>query len=238
MPSKDFNASTLEALQKLTQWDTPTICNGLELVSPERRATGFTTEPLYCLRPEMPAVIGIAKTARIRASAPSPQPLPLSKQLRLDYYRYVADCPLPTLVVIEDLDATPGFGAFWGEVNTHIHRGLGAVGCVTNGSIRDLPDSATGFQLLAGRVGPSHAHVHLTDFGNKVTVQNMTVSDGDIIHMDQHGAVLVPAGAVEELPKAIEQIARREKVLIEASKSADFTIEALEKAIAAADEIH
>jgi len=238
MSSNDFNTSTLEALQTLTQWDTPTICNGLELVCPERRACGFTTEPLVCLRPDMPAVIGIAKTARIRASAPSTEPVEANKKLRLQYYRYVADCPLPTLVVIEDLDATPGFGAFWGEVNTHIHRGLGTVGCVTNGSIRDLPDSATGFQLLAGRVGPSHAHVHLTDYGNEVTVQNMTVNDGDIVHMDLHGAVIVPADAVEELPAAIERIARRESVIIEASKSADFNIDVLEKAMASADEIH
>ena len=31
-------------LDALTAWDTPTICNALELTSPERRATGFTVD--------------------------------------------------------------------------------------------------------------------------------------------------------------------------------------------------
>lgn len=228
----------LEDLNRLTQWDTPTICNGLELVCPERRAFGFTTEPLVSLAPSMPPVIGYARTARIRAAAPSTKSEDANTTLRLSYYKYVASGERPSIVVIEDLDITPGFGAFWGEVNTHIHRGLGAAGCVTNGSIRDLPDSAPDFQLLAGRVGPSHAHVHLIDFGGDVTVQNMSVSNGDIIHMDQHGAVVIPQHAVTELPAAIDLISRREEKIISATKADDFDFEKLRAAIASAGEIH
>ena len=228
----------IDDLNRLTQWDTPTICNGLEIVCPERRALGFTTEPLVSLTPAMPPVIGYARTARIRAAAPSTDTEGDDKALRLNYYEYVATGERPSIVVIEDIDVTPGFGAFWGEVNTHIHRGLGAAGCVTNGSMRDLPDSASDFQLLAGRVGPSHAHVHLIDFGTDVTVQNMSVSNSDIIHMDQHGAVVVPAHAVTELPAAIDLISRREEKIITAAKAADFNFEKLRNAMANAGEIH
>ena len=141
-------------------------------------------------------------------------------------------------MVIQDLDSTPGFGAFWGEVNTHIHRGLGVAGCVTNGSMRDIPDSATGFQLLANRIGPSHAHVHVTNFGGEVTVHNMTVCSGDIIHMDQHGAVVVPQEAVQKLPAAIDLISRREARILDAAKSPDFNIDKLRHALMEAGEIH
>lgn len=229
---------TLEQLQHLTRWDTPTTCNGLEIVCPERRACGFTTEPLVSLAPSMAPVIGYARTATIRATAPSTESAETDKARRLDYYEYIASGKTPSIVVIEDLDVTPGFGAFWGEVNTHIHRGLGAAGCVTNGSMRDLTDSATDFQLLAGRVGPSHAHVHLIDFGGDVCVHNMTVKDGDIIHMDVHGAVVVPAGAVTELPAAIDLISRREAKIIAAAKADDFNFDKLRTAMASAGEIH
>ncbi len=225
-------------LQKLTQWDTPTICNGLELVCPERRATGFTTEPLVCLNPSLTPVIGYAKTATIRAVSPSVKSPEHDKDLRIGYYEYVADGTRPAIVVIQDLDSTPGFGAFWGEVNTHIHRGLGVAGCVTNGSMRDIPDAATGFQLLANRIGPSHAHVHVTGFGTEVTVHNMTVCSGEIIHMDQHGAVVVPADAVTKLPAAIELISRREAKILDAAKSTDFDISKLRSALKEAGEIH
>lgn len=229
---------TIEDLNKLTQWDTPTICNGLEIVCPQRRASGFTTHPLVCLDVSLPPVIGYARTARIRATAPSVESAQHNQSLRLNYYEYVATGVKPSIVVIEDLDAAPGFGAFWGEVNTHIHRGLGALGCVTNGSMRDLPDSAADFQLLAGQVGPSHAHVHLIDFGGDVTVHNMSVCDGDIIHMDQHGAVVIPAEAITHLPEAIDLISRREAKILDAAKSSNFNFEMLRDAMESAGEIH
>lgn len=237
---------TQEDMFKLQQWDTPTICNGLEIICPQRRALGFTTEPLVCLDASLPPVIGYARTATIRATAPSTGNEADNKKLRLNYYEYIAKGTTdgtdsgksPSVVVIEDLDSTPGFGAFWGEVNTSIHLGLGAKGCVTNGSMRDLPDAAPGFQLLAGRVGPSHAHVHLIDFSHTVTVNNMTVSDGDIIHMDLHGAVVVPPEAVTQLPEAIDLISKREAVILSAARSADFSFEKLRDSMADASEIH
>ena len=105
---------------------------------------------------------------------------------RLAYYDYIANGgETPSIVVIQDLDDQPGYGAFWGEVNSAIHLGLGCQGCVTNGSFRDLEDWAPGFQMLGGRIGPSHAFVHLVDFGGEVTVHGMTAQDGDIIHADR-----------------------------------------------------
>ena len=41
MEKRPFTAADLDLLR---QWDTPTICNGLELIVPERRAIGFTVE--------------------------------------------------------------------------------------------------------------------------------------------------------------------------------------------------
>ena len=104
--------------------------------------------------------------------------------------------------------------------------------------MRDLPDSATDFQLLAGRVGPSHAHVHLIDFGGDVTVENMSVSNNDIIHMDVHGAVVIPAEAVLQLPDAIDLISRREEKTINAAKAEDFNFQKLRDALSAANDIH
>ena len=84
-----------------------------------------------------------------------------STRTRLAYYEHIGQGPGPTITVIEDIDEIPGYGAWWGEVNTNIHKGLGSLGVITNGSIRDLPDSAEGFQLLAGMPGPSHAWVRV-----------------------------------------------------------------------------
>ncbi len=145
---------------------------------------------------------------------------------------------LPTVVVLQDLDDRPGYGAFWGEVNSTVHKALGALGCVTNGSFRDLGMWAQGFQMIGGRVGPSHAHVHMVDFGKPVNVFGMLVAHDDVVHADYHGAVVIPAEAVTKLPAAVDLIARREKVILEVCLDKEFTPAKLREALKRSGEIH
>jgi regulator of RNase E activity RraA len=225
---------TSEDLRVLTQWDTPTICNALELIVPERRTIGFTVEPMVTLHPGAAPIVGVARTGTVRAKEP-----PRGNVAdRMAWYEYVADAAMPTIVVIQDLDDRPGYGAFWGEVNTNLHHKLGAMGCVTNGSFRDLAASAENFQIIGGRVGPSHAHIHVVDFGKPVNVFGMQAAHDDVIHADVHGAVVVPAHCVTLLPEKIGVVARREKVILDLCASPNFTVEALRKAMAVARDIH
>ena len=109
--------------------------------------------------------------------------------------------PAPGISVIQDLDgADVGFGAFWGEVQSTVHKALGLVGVVTDGCIRDIPQWAPGFQALAGSIAPSHGHVHLAGFGQEVRVAGMLVRPNDLIHADRHGAVVIPAASQPKSP--------------------------------------
>ena len=122
-------------------WDTPTICNGLEIVAPERRAIGFTVEPMVSRRPQVAADRGPRPHRdhpRQRAAA----------RAHLHRARTGTTMSPPTasrpIAVIQDVDDRPGFGAFWGEVHTTVHAALGVAGCVTNGSFRDIDMLAPG----------------------------------------------------------------------------------------------
>jgi regulator of RNase E activity RraA len=229
---------TEDELAALTALDTPTVCNALEVVAPKRRGFGYTTMPLFCGGPSLPPMVGYAVTATIRAMHPSERDAAAARENQLAYYKYVDGSPKPSVVVIQDLDSQPGYGSFWGEVNTNIHRGLGAAGVITNGSVRDLDQCAEGFQLLAGLVGPSHAYVRVEDFDLTVTVAGMTVRPGDLVHADRHGAVVVPLEAARRVPEAAAAIARQEAVIIEATRQPDFSFAMLAQAIKARDEIH
>jgi regulator of RNase E activity RraA len=239
MPRSDHNVSvTREELAQLAKFDTPTICNGLEVVVPERRGHGYTIEHLECANPALPPIVGFARTVTIRSVQPTARPADEMRTRRVEYYRYVANGPQPSIAVIQDLDPNPGYGAFWGEVQSNVHKGLGCLGCVTNGSFRDLDMLAPGFQILGGKIGPSHAFVHAVDFGGQVNIHGMTVKDGDLIHADRHGAVMIPAGVVPKLLEAIDLVARREKVILDAVRAPGFDIAMLEKALARSNEIH
>jgi len=229
---------TTEELKSLIALDTPTICNALEVVAPQRRGFGYTTRPFVSARPQLPPIVGYARTATIRAMHPSDRNAGEMREQRLAYYRYASEGPRPSIMVIEDLDPTPGYGAYWGEVQSNLHKGLGCIGVVTDGCVRDIPQCAEGFQMLAGSINPSHAYVHLETFDVQVTVHGMTVRPGDLIHADQHGAVVIPLSVARQVPAAAAAIARREAHLIGASRRPDFSFEKLAQAIREADEIH
>ncbi|MCA0433024.1 MAG: RraA family protein [Proteobacteria bacterium] len=226
-----FNAADLEVLK---QWDTPTICNGLELIVPERRAVGFTVEPMVAVDRKFPPIVGLARTGLVRAKEPPRGPIPE----REAWYDYVSPTDLPTIAVIQDIDDRPGFGAFWGEVQTTIHKALGVLGCVTNGSFRDLDMLAPGFQIIGGRIGPSHAHIHMVQMNCDANIFGMLVQHDDVIHADFHGAVVIPADAVKKLTAAIDLVSRREKVILDVAKKQGFNSRVLRDALKQSGEIH
>ena len=124
-----------EILSALSRYDTPTICNSLELVDPALRLAGFSRRPLICPFPTMRPVVGYARTAIIRCSLPSRETPAARRAIRLAYYEYIEQGPWPSVAVIQDADGPDrGLGAFWGEVQTNIHLALGCVGVVTDGS--------------------------------------------------------------------------------------------------------
>src|SRR5215467_12085377 len=194
---------TKEQFEFLRSLDTPTVCNLIEMVAPERRGFGYTVKHLHCPFPDLPPMVGFAKTVTIKTKDRVPLGEASYMAKRLEYLDYVAAVPTPSIVLIEDLDgAHVGFGAFWGEVQSNVHKALGCLGTITNGSIRDIPMIPPGFQMLAGSIVPSHAYVHVVDFGIDVNVHGMAVKSGDLVHADRHGAVVVPADKIDAMKTA------------------------------------
>jgi regulator of RNase E activity RraA len=197
--------------------DTPTVCNLIEIAAPERRGAGYTVQHLHCAFPDLPPMVGFAKTVTIRARDKVSGPSYMQK--RMDYLDYVAAAPQPSIVVIEDKDLPAGYGAFWGEVQTNVHKALGCLGTVTNGSIRDMAQVAEGFQMLAGSYSPSHAYVHVVEYGIPVSVHGMDVTSGALIHADRHGAVIVPVDKIDAMQSALDGLMQQEARIIAAARS-------------------
>jgi regulator of RNase E activity RraA len=222
------------ALHKLlTGVDTPTVCNAIEVAQGKRGFPNFTRTTMLASHPEAPAMVGYARTARIRAVAPPSEPPEIIKARRMAYYEHMATGPRPAVCVIQDLDVPKAIGAFWGEVNTNIHLSFGLSGTLTDGVMRDLGDMPEGYPVVAGSIGPSHGFVHVVDFGAPVEIFGLRVADGDLVHADRHGAVVVPSDVVPKLSEAIATLVRSERIIFDAVKGKRLTFEEFEAVWAA-----
>lgn len=219
-----------DLLARLRSVDTPTVCNAIEVAEGGRGFDRYTRGTVLSSAPAAPPIVGFAVTAKLAAAAPPTEPAATVRRRRMDYYRAMAEAPAPAIAVVEDTDWPTCVGAFWGEINTTVHKGLGLCGALTNGVMRDLGDLAPGFPVLAGSIGPSHAFVHVTAIGLPVTVFGLTVSPGDLIHADRHGAVIVPPAVLPRLGAALEELAATEKIILEAARSPEFDFARLEAA--------
>jgi len=137
-----------------------------------------------------------------------------------------------------DLDDPAGCGAFWGEVQSAIHVGLGARAILTNGAVRDLDQWAPGFRFLAGSIAPSHAFAGTVGFGEEVQVFGLRVRPGDLVHADRHGAVIVPPALVRAVPAAAREIAAREARLLAVARGRECTADKLIAVFAQHDAVH
>jgi regulator of RNase E activity RraA len=217
----------------LSGFDTPTLCNALDLLRPGREGVSFTTERMVWARDEEVPMIGIAVTATVRADLPPGWDAAEGAARRLAYWRYLSASPRPALLVAQDISIRRGFGGIWGDVNAGIHQGLGLRGVVTDGAVRDLPLLPPGFGLLAGTVTPSHGHGHVAGWGEPVEVFGMRVTPGDVVHADRHGAVAFPLALVPDLPAAARRVQAKEALLLAATRDG-ATPESLAAAFAAA----
>jgi regulator of RNase E activity RraA len=212
------NKGTHALLDAIPAFDTPTICNALDLLRPAREGVSFTQRSLVWARAAEPAMAGFAVTARVEAALPTPWSAADAASRRVAYWRYLEAAPKPCLVIAEDVSATIGFGGIWGDVNAAIHQAFGCRGVVTNGAVRDLPLLPPGFGFLAGCVTPSHGHGHVVAWDVPVDVAGMVVRPGDVVHADLHGAVSFPPTLLPDLPEAAEMVRRREAHLLAAAR--------------------
>lgn len=209
-----MNDSLFKLLQSV---DTPTVCNAIEVAQGKRGFDDFTRGTMQCSAPGT-AMVGYARTARIQAVNPPTESPEVIKARRMAYYKYMAEGPRPAVAVVQDMDVPNAIGAYWGEINTNVHKAFGLTGALTDGVMRDLGDLPDGFVVLAGSVGPSHGFVHVIDFDEPVQVMGMRVTPGDLIHADRHGGVVIPQDVIPHLEGAIRQLFKSEKVVLDATK--------------------
>ena len=219
-----------DLLELLRKVDTPTVCNAIEVAEGKRGFNRFTRGTMQHSRPGDPAIVGFARTAKIAGLAPPRESADVIRARRMEYFRSMAAGSGPTAAVVEDVDFPNCIAGWWGEVHVAVHKGLGLAGAVTNGVMRDLDVLDEGFPVLAGSVGPSHGFVHCVEIGTPVSIFGLRVAQGELIHADRHGALVIPSDVLADLKSAIEAVIAREEIVLGPARAPGFDINKLEEA--------
>lgn len=229
---------TPETLERLRQYDTPTVCNAIELFEVRPHTGGFMDGRIRAAFPDLPPMVGFAATAAFRSCAP-----PTTGDAYAgvpDQLERFARLPGPAVVVFQDLDDPP-VGATFGEIMCTAYQAFGSVGLVTSGGGRDLLQvKALNYPVFTGSTICAHACCHILHLGSQVRVGGLVVNEGDLLHGDANGVTSIPLEIAAEAPDAAAEVMTAEKILLDylhssGPKSVPKYQEALREALAMFD---
>ena len=218
-----------ETLDALAKYDTPTICNVIELFDFRPRNQGYMDFRVSCAFHEFPPMVGYAATAHFRSEAP-----PLggdaygSIQKQLEQFESL---PGPAVVVFQDIDDPP-VSAVFGEVMCSTYQAFGSVGLVTNGGGRDLEQvRALKYPVFTGSTICSHGYCHMLHLGVPVRVGGLMVNPGDLLHGDANGVTNIPPDIAADVADIADEFVAAEAIML------DYVQPAGDKSIAKFDEL-
>jgi regulator of RNase E activity RraA len=207
-------------LERLRQFDTPTVCNVVELFEIRPYTAGYMDGRIKACFPKLPPMVGYAATATFRSAAP-----PRSGSLYSGISEQVAsfaELPGPPVVVFQDLD-DPVASATFGEVMCTTYKAFGAVGLITSGAGRDLDQvEALNFPCFTDGAICAHGYCHILHLNLPVHVGGVMVHPGDLLHGDRNGVTTIPLEVAAAVAAACPEFMAAEAVVLDYLKSGNI----------------
>jgi regulator of RNase E activity RraA len=198
---------------KLVSFDTPTICNVIELFDIRPRSQGFMDNRIKAGFPEMPPIVGFAATATFRSSAPPPPGTDVYDNIEIQVARF-SELSGPPIVVFQDLD-DPAVAATFGEIMCTTYQTFGSVGLITSGAGRDLDQvRKIGYPVFTGGTISAHGYCHTPDVHVPVRVGGVYIFPDDLIHADVNGVTTIPKEIACEVAEVGDAYVAAEMVII------------------------
>ena len=194
----------LEMIEELKNFDTPSITNVVATYPDHPLCLGlynpwsenwYTDQSLRCMYPELGRTVGYAVTCTWGVPDPN-----YSGVTFMDVLDAMDASPKPTIFVFQqkfppELEGKVGLAG--GNMTTAM-QAIGCVGAISNGPSRDIDEiRPMKFQYLLSGVTAGHGAMAVHAVNVPVSVAGMDVAPGEIIHMDENGAVKFPADKLE-----------------------------------------
>src|SRR6266571_4513458 len=222
--SKDItpNAALTDYLKTV---DSPTLSNAIETLHLQPNDAGFTPLQIRCLFPEFGRMCGYAVTAHVETVT---QLHATEERAFLELFQAVETSPKPAVVAFQEIGGHGDYAAHCGEVMATAFTRLGAVGLVTDCGVRDVPEvRGLRFHYFCRGTVVSHAYFKIVRVGVPIQILGLEIKPGDLLHGDENGLMKIPAAALENIERAVEQVRTRERRLMEFMRGPEFSLEQL-----------
>ena len=215
-------------LEKLRTFDTPTICNLVELFEVRPRNTGYMDGRIVACFPKMGAIVGYAATATFRSASP-PRSGDSYAGLDAQVERF-GELSGPPIVVFQDVDS-PAAAATFGEVMCSVYKGFGAIGLITSGAGRDLDQvEAINFPVFTNGTISAHGYNHTPQVHVPIHIGGMMLYPDDLLHCDRNGVSTIPHDIAAEMADIGDAFIAAEEVVLRAVRAASPTVQELRDA--------
>jgi regulator of RNase E activity RraA len=220
-------------LKQLQQFDTPTICNVIELFEVRPDTAGYMDHRIKAVFPDLPPIVGFASTVTCRTGA-APRAGGYTRLAeQVEHFGELSGAPI---VIFQDLDSPPQAATF-GEIMCTTYSSFGALGLVTNGPGRDIEQvRRLNFPVFTDGMCCSHGCFHLIEVHVPVHVGGLAVYPDDLIHADLNGVTTIPKQIAADVADACAEFVAAEQVLIDGVRSTP-TVARLRELNAAKDEL-
>ena len=215
---------TPEQLAELREIDSPTISNAIETFDARGRFDGYLGPEIQCIFTDMEPMVGYAVTVTIKNVGPGD---PIDSERKFDFFEALQAAPKPAVCVFKDISPNPRRASQWGEVLATTTKALGAIGVVTDGTVRDINEvrAIGGFHYFAQGVCVSHGELQMVDVNVPVEISGCTIEPGDLVHGDLNGVILIPNEVADRVAEAAAGIYAQEGKMMEALRQPGLTAE-------------
>lgn len=219
---KEYPADVLARLKEI---DSPTLSNAIERFRVRSLTAGYAGFDLRCVYPELGTMMGYAVTC----TADSTTEDSINVRGLVPLWEALEASPKPAVLVIKDIGSERTRSCHLGEVMASTAKALGAVGCVSDGGLRDILEirQMGGFQLFCPGFTVSHGNPVICEVNVEVELSGMEVRPGVLLHGDINGVLTVPDAVVEALAEEVEKVRSAEREILELVRSPGFTLDAL-----------
>ena len=219
-------------IDELKDFDTPSITNVVATYPGHPLCLGlynpwsehwYTDQSIRCIYPELGRLAGYAVTCVYGLPDPS-----FSRLSFMDVIDAVEASPRPAILVLQQnfpAELAGKVGLAGGNMVSAL-KAVGCIGLISNGPSRDLDEvRPLRFQYLLSGVTAGHGAFAVQAINVPVSVGGMDVSPGEMIHMDENGAVKFPAIHLEAVVKNARELQKEEAARMQALQQATSAAE-------------